>query len=817
MAKSRPAGKSDADKAKNKTGNDSEHNMKPKDLFFNDGERRIDFILAWSKEDGNSSKVASKARAVFEKNLREEGLQLEYTVSLGHTGYVKVHAPYQVLRRYADIIKLRLPIKAARSAESRKIGASDMLVKLKHKILRPFQYDRKKLPSLPRPLTCPYSSSKEYLFDIPDNPENVFSNATRSWIVDYILRRKYFADTMESSFACGINKMISDGFYTAAYPLHEGDWRGSVDNPRKILFDCWASWDNCFKLQPINHIRVYFGETIALYFAWLGFYTSMLIPAAVVGVAVFVVSIFAMLTDTTSQELCDSSHNITMCPLCDIQCGYWKLDSACMHAIISRMFDNWSTVFFAIFMSLWGTFFLEFWKREQATIQYRWDLTTFVEEEQPPRPEYLSKLENWQNMKVNPVTGMKEPYLPFWRKQFPRYFTSYSIMLLMIYGRLAFLLTDWEYLRTQSEYDSSITLKLFVFQFINCFSSIYYIAFFKGQFVGRPGKYRTVFGSRLEECNPAGCLIELCIQLAIIMVGQQLIQNNLMEVMLPKIIHFIKLKLRASREEQKPTVEPWEKDYLLESAREMSLFYEYLEMVMQFGFLTIFCAAFPLGPLFSLMNNIMEIRVDASKFVTQLQRPVADKSASIGVWYSVLYIISRIAIITNAMIIALTSEFIPRLVYTARYSQDGSLTGYTNFTLSYFNTSDFTPDHRQKHLDEEICRYKDFRNPPWAEEPYDVSSAYWHVLAARLAFICVFENIVVVVTSLLSWLIPDIPSDLREQIRRETYVTNEIVLATELKRARGETVTEKVLLSVTDLESTRYWSTDMESTADALA
>lgn len=70
----------------------------------------------------------------------------------------------------------------------------------------------------------------------------------------------------------------------------------------------------------------------------------------------------------------------------------------------------------------------------------------------------------------------------------------------------------------------------------------------------------------------------------------------------------------------------------------------------------------------------------------------------------------------------------------------------------------------------------------------------------------------VVVTSLLAWLIPDIPSDLREQIRREKYVTNEIVLATELKRARGETVTDKVLLSVTELESNRYLSSDMGST-----
>lgn len=33
--------------------------------------------------------------------------------------------------------------------------------------------------------------------------------------------------------------------------------------------------------------RKYFGEKIGLYFAWLGVYTQMLIPAAIVGVIVF--------------------------------------------------------------------------------------------------------------------------------------------------------------------------------------------------------------------------------------------------------------------------------------------------------------------------------------------------------------------------------------------------------------------------------------------------------------------------------------------------------------------------------------------------
>ena len=52
--------------------------------------------------------------------------------------------------------------------------------------------------------------------------------------------------------------------------------------------------------------------------------------------------------------------------------------------------------------------------------------------------------------------------------------------------------------------------------------------------------------------------------------------------------------------------------------------------VLQFGFLTIFVAAFPLGPLFSLINNIIEIRMDSSKMITHLRRPLADRSPDIG-------------------------------------------------------------------------------------------------------------------------------------------------------------------------------------------
>lgn len=49
------------------------------------------------------------------------------------------------------------------------------------------------------------------------------------------------------------------------------------------MFQC------CRFISNISHLscRKYFGEKIGLYFAWLGVYTQMLIPASLVGVIVF--------------------------------------------------------------------------------------------------------------------------------------------------------------------------------------------------------------------------------------------------------------------------------------------------------------------------------------------------------------------------------------------------------------------------------------------------------------------------------------------------------------------------------------------------
>jgi len=56
-----------------------------------------------------------------------------------------------------------------------------------------------------------------------------------------------------------------------------------------------------------------------------------------------------------------------------------------------------------------------------------------------------------------------------------------------------------ELLRTQTEFDESLTIKIYLFQFVNYYTSIIYIAFLKGKNVGYPAKYFRIFNLRQEE------------------------------------------------------------------------------------------------------------------------------------------------------------------------------------------------------------------------------------------------------------------------------------------------------------------------------
>ncbi|XP_061679599.1 anoctamin-3 [Syngnathoides biaculeatus] len=866
-------------RAKLEARTDSLKGRNPSDgsgLFFRDGKKRIDYILVYKK----SSPLVEK-RCTFEKNLRAQGLMLEKEPSLTNNDimFVKVHTPWDTLCKYAEQMNIRMPFRKKSHFTDWKrktwgrpvcgvylecaLRCQGMSVlnrfhlrcrQIKSWLPRnPMKLDKEALPDLEETdcYTAPFSRARMHHFTI-NNRETFFSNSTRSRIVHHVLQRTKYED---GKLKMGINRLLGNNTYEAAFPPHEGGYKSrhpikthGAQNHRHLLYERWARWGIWYKYQPLDLIRRYFGEKIGLYFAWLGWYTGMLIPAALVGVFVFLYGLFTMDSSQVSKEICEANTTI-MCPMCEETCKPWTLSDSCVYAKVTHLFDNGGTVFFAIFMAIWATVFLEFWKRRRAELTYDWDLIDWEEEEEELRPQFEAKYSRME--RINPISGKPEPFQPFSDKlsrlmvsvsgiffmislvltavfavvvfrliamekfasfnwhfvkknwQFATSGTGVCInfMIIMslnvVYEKVAYLLTNLEHPRTESEWENSFALKMFLFQFVNLNSSTFYIAFFLGRFAGRPGKYNKLFNRwRLEECHPSGCLIDLCLQMGVIMFFKQ-IWNNFMELGFP-LLHnwWSRRKMKkgggagGQNVESKSQLPQWDKDWNLQPMNAHGLVDEYLEMVLQFGFTTIFVAAFPLAPLLALLNNIIEIRLDAYKFVTQWRRPMPARATDIGIWHGILEGIGVLAVITNAFVIAITSDYIPRFVYAFKYGpcvdrayrhDDECLRGYMNSSLSLFDMSVLTNSSES-----EYCRYRDYRAPPWSAVPYEFTLQFWHVLAARLAFIIVFEHLVFGIKSFIAYLIPDMPKDLCDRMRREKYLMQEMMYEAELEHLQKE-------------------------------
>uniref|UniRef100_A0A6Q2YGQ4 Anoctamin n=1 Tax=Esox lucius TaxID=8010 RepID=A0A6Q2YGQ4_ESOLU len=524
-----------------------------------------------------------------------------------------------------------------------------------------------------------------------------------------------------------------------------------------------------------------------------------------------------------SQEMCDEHQNFTMCPLCDRACDYWQLSSECGTARTSHLFDNPATVFFAIFMSVWVAMFLEQWKRRQITLNHSWDLTGLEDEEVETHtllfiyhygdrlPGYLINISSILFMfgltfslvfgmivyriVLSTVMAMSPDPQTKSNVRVTVTATAVTINLVVIlildeiYGAVAVWLTELEIPRTERDFEERLILKAFLLKFVNAYAPIFYVAFFKGRFAGRPGDYVYVFNDyRMEECAPGGCLIELCIQLSIIMVGKQLIQNNMFEIGIPKLKKLIRAfkdkGISLEEREGQLTRHPqqWNLDYTLVPFDGLTP--EYMEMIIQFGFVSLFVASFPLAPLFALINNVIEIRLDAKKFVTELRRPDSVRTKDIGIWYNILSGMGKFSVIINAFVISFTSGFIPRMVYQYMYSPTGTMHGFVDHSLSYFNISHFpsgtAPTSKAPNIT--FCRYRDYREPPWSAEAYQFSKAYWAVLAARLAFVILFQNLVMFLGLLVAWMISDVPKDISEQLKREKKMLVDVFLREEKEK-----------------------------------
>ena len=123
----------------------------------------------------------------------------------------------------------------------------------------------------------------------------------------------------------------------------------------EVLRQGWASAKKLHKLsQPLDRVRDYFGESIAFYFAWLGFYNKMLL----MGPVPFGFLIALIATQTGEK---------TFYGLRDSPTGFYSvLQSPALAALLVAIFS--------VLMIVWATAFLELWKRRSAVLAYRWDM-----------------------------------------------------------------------------------------------------------------------------------------------------------------------------------------------------------------------------------------------------------------------------------------------------------------------------------------------------------------------------------------------------------------------------------------------------------
>ena len=72
---------------------------------------------------------------------------------------------------------------------------------------------------------------------------------------------------------------------------------------------------------------------------------------------------------------------------------------------------------------------------------------------------------------------------------------------------------------------------------------------------------------------------------------------------------------------------------------------DYLEMLIQFGYVTLFSSAFPMAAVCALLNNIIEIRSDAFKLCVTFQRPFGERVENIGIWQVERFVMSVVIVV----------------------------------------------------------------------------------------------------------------------------------------------------------------------------
>lgn len=344
---------------------------------------------------------------------------------------------------------------------------------------------------------------------------------------------------------------------------------------------------------------------------------------------------------------------------------------------------------FAMGVCIWGILMIEYWKRCEKEHALFWGQLDFKDHE-GDSPGFRGRLIN------SYVDGSDIVYSnPFWKSV--RVYLSLSVILAMIFGSvmatisvyalkyyitvyvgftnaqyvasalsglqiaifnviynaIAIILNNYENHRTETEWEDALVAKLFAFQFVNSYSSCFYIAFFAEYLDTPPG---SPSGS-LGQCGGPDCMDVLSLNLAIIF-GVQIFNGSLLRIgpnLLLSLYKKVKFNLLSQNAEENVVISRPEVEYLL-SEQDVALqsITNYMNIAIQFGYMVLFITALPIASVFVFISNLVTLQCDIWSILYVYQRPIPKPADSIGTWKSVFFLLMMTAVVTNAGIVVFT-------------------------------------------------------------------------------------------------------------------------------------------------------------------
>lgn len=90
--------------------------------------------------------------------------------------------------------------------------------------------------------------------------------------------------------------------------------------------------------------------------------------------------------------------------------------------------------------------------------------------------------------------------------------------------------------------------------------------------------------------------------------------------------------------------------------QEYDSFDDYLEMTIQFGYITLFASAYPLAACLGVLANLVEVRSDGFKLARICRKPRSFRKGSVGTWLHLMTGIVVLSALTNVYIFGFTSQ-----------------------------------------------------------------------------------------------------------------------------------------------------------------